>query len=45
MGWMIAIAFVLLFALCLLFIHGASVGRSEQYQQELDDEQMHRVSK
>lgn len=39
------IAFVIVFALFLLFIHGASVGKSKWYQQELDDEQMRSVSR
>lgn len=43
MVWIVVV--VLIFVLCLLFIHGASMGRSERYQQELDDEQMRCVSK
>lgn len=45
-GWVIAaIVFVIVFALYLLFMHGASSGRPEWYQQELDDIQMHNVGK
>ncbi|MCD7884098.1 MAG: hypothetical protein LUI87_10430 [Lachnospiraceae bacterium] len=45
MGWIVAVIFILIFILYLLFIHGASSGRSERYQQKLDDEQMRCVSR
>ncbi|MCD8346474.1 MAG: hypothetical protein LUD16_00740 [Lachnospiraceae bacterium] len=45
-GWTIAmILFAVLFLLTLLFVHGASVGRSEAYQKEQDDIQMRCVSR
>lgn len=38
MMWMIAaVIFAAIFTVYLLFMRGASIGRSEQYQQELDD--------
>ncbi len=45
MRWIVVIIIAVMLAVILLFMRGATRGRPDWYQRELDDEQMKAISK